>query len=535
MSKLPSIVSRLPNDLRIFLERVREALGTGQLVSREELIEAGIVAPSAGGGLNPITPDPITPPAPTGLATFAGLSTIIVAWDAPNYKGHAYAEIWRSQTDDLGTAQPVGQATGALFADPVGGNIQAYYWVRFVSVTDTPGAFNATAGVSGTVGYDPAYLIDVLSADNPQALLYKIPADTTINDVPVPAGIYIRDLYVANGSISNAKIGDAAIDDAKIASLSAAKVTFGEMSGDRIEADTMNADRLIASTLAARLALIDTAYVNSANIVDASINNAKLTGAIYSANWVPGVSGWMLDVDGNFYANSGKFRGALDGATGTFSGSLNAATGTFSGALDGASGTFSGQVAGGYLTAGDFTGLGWPAVGGTGAYLGPGGLMLGNLNSARYFQVTDNGDMYAPGFSIVNGAMTIDAINVIDTLQIAGNAVSSTLLFSGSGSFSFYSSTSAKVAVIAAINPRPLYTTNRPPIVYSSVSVSGGGSVSLSAYPTVIGNTGGDASADQYGQIGAVGIGVMTVGAGSHTVSFGSGYAVTGVLFLLKR
>lgn len=44
--------------------------------------------------------------------------------------------------------------------------------------------------------------------------------DQTINGVFVPAGTYIQDAFIANGTITNAKIRDAAIDTAKIADLS---------------------------------------------------------------------------------------------------------------------------------------------------------------------------------------------------------------------------------------------------------------------------------------------------------------------------
>lgn len=52
---------------------------------------------------------------------------------------------------------------------------------------------------------------------------------TTINGVSVPAGVYMRDAYIQNGTITNAKIADATIDKAKIVSLEATKLTSGEI------------------------------------------------------------------------------------------------------------------------------------------------------------------------------------------------------------------------------------------------------------------------------------------------------------------
>lgn len=54
------------------------------------------------------------------------------------------------------------------------------------------------------------------------------------------------------------------------------------------------------------------------------------------------------------------------------------------------------------VTGGAFTGYAWPASG-TGFYIGPFGLLLGNYNTGRYFQVEESGNVYAPGLSIVNG------------------------------------------------------------------------------------------------------------------------------------
>lgn len=58
------------------------------------------------------------------------------------------------------------------------------------------------------------------------------------------------------------------------------------------------------------------------------------------------------------------------------------------------------------ITGGAYTGYNWPAAGAAnkGFFLGPGGLLLGNYNNGKYFQITDGGDVYAPGLSIVGGA-----------------------------------------------------------------------------------------------------------------------------------
>jgi len=84
---------------------------------------------------------------------------------------------------------------------------------------------------------------------------------------------------------------------------------------------------------------------------------------------------------------------------------------------------FTGNVHGGQFTTGAYTGYAWPAAGNYGTYLGPSGLLIGNLNNNNYLQVTQDGNIYTPGFNVVNGTMTVNQANVINTLNIAGNAV----------------------------------------------------------------------------------------------------------------
>lgn len=121
---------------------------------------------------------------------------------------------------------------------------------------------------------------------------------------------------------------------------------------------------------------------------------------------------------GNLSAAGGTFSGNLSAAGGTFSGSLSAAGGTFSGTLSAASGSFVGAV-----NVGSFTGYAWPSAGQYGAHLSANGLLIGNANNGTYFQVTDLGNVYAPGFKVENGTLTISQLNVIGTGNIVNNAV----------------------------------------------------------------------------------------------------------------
>lgn len=60
---------------------------------------------------------------------------------------------------------------------------------------------------------------------------------TTVGGVFVPAGVYINDAFIQNGTITNVKIANASIDDAKISNLSANKITTGTLDTSRLNID----------------------------------------------------------------------------------------------------------------------------------------------------------------------------------------------------------------------------------------------------------------------------------------------------------
>jgi len=155
-------------------------------------------------------------------------------------------------------------------------------------------------------------------------------------------------------------------------------------------------------------------------------------------------------VRGTVYANAGVIGGNTIDATSIHSGTTGYGTGagfylgsdgrfSLSNKLtwDGTTltvnggGIFTGNVSGGQFTTGAYTGYAWPAINNYGTYLGPSGLLIGNANNGKYLQVTQDGNIYTPGFNVVNGTMTVNQANVINTLNIAGNAV--TTMNSGSG------------------------------------------------------------------------------------------------------
>lgn len=138
---------------------------------------------------------------------------------------------------------------------------------------------------------------------------------------------------------------------------------------------------------------------------------------------------------------SGSFAGETF-TGGTFSGSdIQTNTGTIGGVRINTNG----------LNTGGFSGYAWPTSGQSGFHLGPYGLLMGNANDGKYFQVTSDGNIYAPGFSVVggnatfsgslsgatgsfsgtlnaasgsfSGSLTANAINAVNTINITGQAV----------------------------------------------------------------------------------------------------------------
>ena len=232
---LPAIVSKLPNDVRNFLQRVRELLV--DLDTRSTVTTGGTTTTIIIGG-GETEPDYTQPPAPTGLTASGSITTIFLQWDdvSASYDNLSHTEIWRSSTNNLGTAVLNGTAQGHIYQDTVEPMSTYYYWVRMVSLANVDGPFNAVNGVAGVTSQDPASVVELLTAhglytDTPY---YYQAKNTTINGVVVPVGTYINNAYIANGSITTAKIGNAQITNAKINTITASKLTSGTITGQEI-------------------------------------------------------------------------------------------------------------------------------------------------------------------------------------------------------------------------------------------------------------------------------------------------------------
>jgi hypothetical protein len=247
----------------------------------------------------------------------------------------------------------------------------------------------------------------------PQALPFVVQVvPETINGEVVSPGIYAENAFFARLVATRGQIGTAVIDDAKIANVSAGKITTGSIAVGQF----IQATGYIPGSAGWRINGDGTAEFSQVVVRGTVFATAGQIGGItIAANAVRAGqtafntgSGFFLGSNGTFsLGNSAGNQLTWDGFNLNISGALNAATGTFAGSLSAATGTFAGNVSGGQFTTGGFTGYVWPASGQIGSYLGPNGLLLGNFNNGQYFQVEANGNIYAPGFQVVAGLITM--------------------------------------------------------------------------------------------------------------------------------
>lgn len=154
----------------------------------------------------------------------------------------------------------------------------------FISPPATSGITAPTTNLyPGMVWVDTSVLPSVTKyytgsgwSTTPQALPFIVQTSPTkVDDIDIPAGVYMNAAYIKNGTITNAKIGKAAIDDAKIANLSASKITSGEIA----------VGREIKSTgfIANSGSTAGTGWRIGGN-GNAEFNNATVRGTVYATN-----------------------------------------------------------------------------------------------------------------------------------------------------------------------------------------------------------------------------------------------------------
>ena len=313
MSKLPTITSTIPQDLRYFLDRVRESfnsLSSDRVVTLADLERYRLVD-IAGGNVIPVPTENEypTPPAPINLVATGALGNVILEWDAPVYSGHAWTEIWAAPELGGGGAPPladavmVGMTPGSVFSHTIGEGTSRWYWVRFVNRENELGPYNAVDGVQGTTGQDPAYILSLLSGQITEVELFSS-LGTRINLIDGPSSL--------TGSVAQRVEAEATIradaDSAIVSDVSTLQTAVGtNASAIQTEATTRaDADSAIASDIVTLQATVGT---NTSAIQTEATTRATTDGELQAQ--------YTVKVDVNGYVSGYGLASTLVGATPT--------------------------------------------------------------------------------------------------------------------------------------------------------------------------------------------------------------------------
>lgn len=389
-----NVVTRLVEEVRALLGMQGDPLD--KALTWRELKEQGFARITGGGSSGgrspgkidiPIPeqeePDLTPPPTVTGLAATAAFAHVIVTWDAALYTqghGHGQTNIYvakRQQADPPATfadATRVWEATGALTiaAIPAELGVRWHIWAKWQTADGVESASPAggTNGVTVTIGKignaDLGPLI--VEAANLAEQAVDLGSTTVTGTITDPArfGAMAVGYTVTQYLLAvNGVMQNLVVDGAQIGALDAAKLTAGD---------------------------------------------GTVGGILKSTNYIGGTSGWRLQPNGTAEFNNAVVRGTVYASAGSFAGDISAATGTFRG----------GVMNGGY------SGYAWPASGQSGFYLGASGLLLGNANDGRYFQVEANGNVWAPGLTIINGALSVTS-GTFNGVTVRGDVQASSL------------------------------------------------------------------------------------------------------------
>jgi predicted nucleic acid-binding Zn-ribbon protein len=138
-----------------------------RVVTFRDMVKVGLGAISRSGNLTQgsgLTQVPTYTSVLTNLTANGGLNAVFLNWDGEDQANYSYTEVYRHTEDNLANAVFVATAVASLFVDNAVVSGQEYfYWVRAVSTTGNKTDFNATAGTSATVAFEPAYIIDLLN------------------------------------------------------------------------------------------------------------------------------------------------------------------------------------------------------------------------------------------------------------------------------------------------------------------------------------------------------------------------------------
>lgn len=168
------------------------------------------------------------------------------------------------------------------YAKASGEGLEAQYTVK-IDLNGYVSGFGlaSTAPVNGTPSSEFIVRADRFSIGSPgqtTIIPFIVQATpTTIGGQSVPAGVYISEAFIRNGTIDNAKIANLAVDNAKIASLSADKINAGSIDAARLALNTNVLTSVYSPALGKNiLQITGGAITNDLIAVNANIDGAKI-------------------------------------------------------------------------------------------------------------------------------------------------------------------------------------------------------------------------------------------------------------------
>ena len=334
---LKSFLSALKEAVEVRLGRRGDPLD--EAITKRELIDSGLAKLRSAyqGSLQPatVTPDEarIVPPVPIGFVAEGVFGGVHLTWENPfgAYNVHAYAEVWRGESNDPTKRILINSSRGATFFDRIPDNEakEYWYWVRFVSEYNRQGPFSLPfkaskqadvreimAQISGQIAESDlaaafrdeigqlkaSYVVKLDNSGyaagfglyNTGAIAeFAVWADRFSVGRPGMPGV--RPFIVDNNTVymDTAMIRDASIQQGKLG-----PITFGKIIG---------ADGKPVTTLAGKLRA-DAIDVASLQVTDANI------GGVIRSNQVAsnGQPRWMLDKNGGMALNGSDTQGRME-------------------------------------------------------------------------------------------------------------------------------------------------------------------------------------------------------------------------------
>ena len=166
-----------------------------------------------------------------------GLTTIVSNEATGLVATNSVATAAASAVTQLSTTVGGNTTTISTQATSING-LRAQYTVKIDSNNYVTGFGLASTSVNGAPFSEFIVRADrfaIASSSQEEIIPFVVTtAESVLNGITVPAGVYMDQAYIKNGAITNVKIGNAAVDDAKIASLSAGKITTGTLDANSV-------------------------------------------------------------------------------------------------------------------------------------------------------------------------------------------------------------------------------------------------------------------------------------------------------------